>query len=65
MTLPRRQQQQVPELETAATFMSKSPRTTPIDWKLRYETQQFEHQIELERVRLHYEHELKDKVIGK
>ncbi|CAF3780638.1 unnamed protein product, partial [Rotaria magnacalcarata] len=61
MTSPRRQQQ-VPELETATLHMSISPRTTPVDWKLRYETLQFEHQLEIERVRLHYEHELKDKI---
>jgi hypothetical protein len=64
MTTPRRQQQ-VTELETATTHMSMSPRTTPIDWKLRCETLQFEHQLELERIRLHYEHELRDKVTGK
>jgi hypothetical protein len=64
MTSPRRQQQ-VSQLETATTHMSMSPRITPIDWKLRYETSQFEHKLELERIRLHYEHELKDKVTGK
>ncbi len=64
MTTPRRQQQ-VTELETATTRMSMSPGTTPIDWKLRCETLQFEHQLELERIRLHYEHELRDKVTGK
>mgnify|MGYP006996225423 FL=1 len=63
MTSPRRQQQ-APELETAAMFMSMSPRTTPIDWKGRCETLQFEHQLELELCRLHYEHELRDKVTG-
>ncbi|CAF2747176.1 unnamed protein product [Rotaria sp. Silwood2] len=60
MTSPRRQQ--VPELETATTRMSISPRTTPIDWKLRCETLQFEHELELERIRLHYEHEIKEKI---
>lgn len=45
--------------------MSMSPRITPVDWKLRYETAQYEHKHEIERLRLHYEHELKDKVIGK
>jgi hypothetical protein len=64
MTSPRRQQQ-IPELETATTYMSVSPRTTPIDWKHRCELLQFEHQLELERIHLHYEHELKDKVTGK
>ncbi len=58
-------QQQVSERETATTYMSISPRITPIDWKLRCETLQYEHQLELERIRLHYEHELKEKVIGK
>ena len=64
MTSPRRQQQGS-ELETTPRRMAMSPRTTPTDWKLRYETLQFEHQLELERIRLHYEHELKDKVMGK
>jgi len=63
MTSPRRQQ--VSELKTATTYMSTSPRITPIDWKLRCEKLQFEHQLELERIRLHYEHELRDKVTGK
>jgi hypothetical protein len=53
------------ERETATTYMSISSRITPIDWKLRCETLQFEHQLELERIRLHYEHELKEKVTGK
>jgi hypothetical protein len=54
------QQQQVPELET--TTMTKSPEG---DWKQRCEQLQFEHQLELERIRLHYDHELKEKVTGK
>jgi hypothetical protein len=54
----------VSELETATIQMS-SPRIIPTDWKLRFETLQFEHKGELERIRLHYEHELKEKVIGK
>jgi hypothetical protein len=66
MTSPRRQQRQpTPELETATSYMSGSPRITPIDWKHRCETIQFEHQLELERIRLHYEHELKEKVAGR
>jgi hypothetical protein len=65
MISPRRQQHQGTELETATTRMSTSPRITPIDWKLRYDTLQFEHKIELERLKLQYEHELKDKVTGK
>ncbi|CAF4637647.1 unnamed protein product [Rotaria sp. Silwood1] len=60
MTSPRRQQ--IPELETATARMSISPRTTPIDWKLRCETLQFEHELELDRMRLHYDHELKEKI---
>ena len=63
MTSPRRQQ--VPELETATTYMPVSSQTTPIDWRLRCDTLQFEHQLELERIRLHYEHELKEKIAGK
>jgi hypothetical protein len=54
------QQQQVPELEIPT--MTKSPE---IDWKQRCEQLQFEHQLELERIRLHYDHELKEKVTGK
>ncbi|CAF0901957.1 unnamed protein product [Rotaria sordida] len=61
MTSPCRQQQ-MPQFETATKNMSISPRTTPIDWKLRCETLQFEHEVELERIRLHYEHELKEKI---
>ena len=63
-TSPRRRQQELPELETTTTYMSASPRITAVDWKLRCETVQFEHQLELERIRLHYEHELKEKVTG-
>jgi hypothetical protein len=63
MTSPRRQQ--VSELETATTYMSVSPRIIPIDWKLRCEKLQFEHKLELERIHLHYEHELREKVTGK
>jgi hypothetical protein len=53
------QQQQVPEL--GISTMTKSPE---IDWKQRYEQLQLEHQLELERIRLHYDHELKEKVTG-
>ncbi|CAF3994942.1 unnamed protein product, partial [Rotaria sp. Silwood2] len=56
MTSPH-QQSQVPEVAT--TNMTESPET---DWKLRYEQLQFEHQLELERIRLHYDHELKEKL---
>ena len=47
--------------------MTKSPETitTTIDWKQRCEQLQVEHQLDLERIRLHYDHELKDKVMGK
>ena len=66
MTSPRRQRNQLtPELEAGTTFMSASPRATPIDWKSRYENLQFQHQLDIERVRLHYEHELREKVAGK
>jgi hypothetical protein len=41
-----------------------SPRILQTDWKLRCETLQFEHKVELERLRLHYEHELHEKVVG-
>lgn len=66
MTSPRRQRAQLtPELETLTMFNSPSPRTTPVDWKTRYEQLQHEHRIEIERIRLHYEHELREKVAGK
>ncbi len=52
--------QRAPELET--TIMIKSPE---VDWKQRCEELQFAHQLELERIRLHYDHELKEKVTGK
>ncbi|CAF4682807.1 unnamed protein product, partial [Rotaria magnacalcarata] len=29
-----------------------------------YEQLQFEHQLEIERIRLHYDHELKEKLTG-
>ncbi len=54
------EQQQVPQSET--TTMNQSP---TIDWKQRCEQLQFEHQLELERIRLHYDHELKEKAAGK
>lgn len=63
MTSPHRQQQ-IPELETVAFHMSISPGTTPIDWKSRYETLQFQYELELERMRLHYEHKYQERVTG-
>jgi len=36
-----------------------------IDWKQRCEQLKFEHQLELERIHLQYDHELKEKVAGK
>ncbi|CAF5213623.1 unnamed protein product, partial [Rotaria magnacalcarata] len=51
------QQSHVIELETAT--MTVSPE---IDWRKRYEQLQFEHQLEIERIRLHYDHELKEKL---
>lgn len=38
--------------------------SSEIDWKQRCEQLQIEHQLELERIRLHYDQELKDKVTG-
>lgn len=46
---------------TVEEQMTKSPQ---VDWKQRCEQLQFEHQLELERIRLHYDQELKDKVAG-
>ena len=54
-TTTTNEQQEVPD------FSRKSPE---IDWKQRYEQSQNEHQLELERIRLHYEHELREKVTG-
>jgi hypothetical protein len=36
-----------------------------VDWKKRYDELQTEHQLALERIRLHYDHELKEKLTGK
>lgn len=58
MTSPK-QQSYVPDLETASNIILPG-----IDWKHRYEQLNFEHQIELERIRLHYDLELKDKLNG-
>ena len=41
--------------------MNPSPE---VDWKQRCEQLQYEHQLELERIRLHYDQELKEKVTG-
>jgi hypothetical protein len=49
-----------PQLETPT--MTVSPE---IDWKQRCEQLKFEHKLELERIHLHYDHELKEKVAGK
>ena len=38
--------------------------TFETDWKRRCEELQFEHQLDLERIRVHYDHELKEKVTG-
>ncbi|CAF1036925.1 unnamed protein product [Rotaria sp. Silwood1] len=57
MTSPH-QQSQVPEIETI-----NMAALTETDWQQRYEQLQFEHQLELERIRLHYDHELKEKLI--
>ena len=35
------------------------------DWKQRCEQLQFKHQLDLERIRLCYDHELREKVTGK
>ncbi|CAF1404730.1 unnamed protein product [Adineta steineri] len=54
--------QEISPIESTLTHMSITLSTTPTDWKLRYETLQNQHQLELERVRHHYEHQLKEKV---
>ena len=56
----QQQQQQVPIQETI-----KMNESSEIDWKQRCEQLQFEHKLELERIRMHYDHELKEKVAGK
>jgi hypothetical protein len=57
MTSPH---EQIPQLEIK--IMTVTPE---IDWKQRCEQLQFEHQLELERIRLHYDHELREKATGK
>ena len=60
----RQQNSRTPEFDRTTTSMFASPRITPTDWKLRYDNLQYEHQLELERLRLHYEHQLREKVTG-
>jgi len=48
------------QIESATKHSSISP----IDWKLRFEASQYEHQRELERIHLHYERQLKEKITG-
>jgi len=58
------QQRQEAQIESAIKHLSMSPDATPIDWKLRFEISQYEHQRELERIHLHYERQLKEKITG-
>ena len=48
------------ELETTSMTVSAD-----VNWKQRYEQLHFEQQLELERIRLHYDRELKEKLNGK
>jgi hypothetical protein len=52
------------QIESATKHSSISPGATAIDWKLRFEASQYEHQRELERIHLHYERQLKEKITG-
>ena len=45
--------------------MMGSSEVTDVDWKQRCEQLQFKHQLDLERIRLCYDHELREKVTGK
>ena len=62
--LPRQQQSNMTEFETTITYLPESQRTTPVDWKQRCENLQFQHQMELERIRLHYENQLQQNTTG-
>lgn len=48
-------------MTSSPSEMNPSPE---VDWKQRCEQLQYEHQLELERIRLHYDQELKEKVTG-
>ena len=58
-------QTQTIELEGAVLTMTLAAKLSDIDWKQRCDQLEFEHQLDLERIRLHYDHELKEKVAGK
>ena len=57
--------QELPEVEQTILTMTVSAELNTLDWKERCEQLEYEHQLDLERVRLHYDRELKEKVIGK
>lgn len=48
---------------TVTMTVTEDPMET--DWKKRCEELQYQHELDLERIRLHYDHELKEKVTGK
>lgn len=54
-----------PTIGRATVTMTVSADTSDTDWRKRCEELEFEHQLDLERIRLHYDHELKEKVSGK
>lgn len=58
-------QTQTIEVEGAVVTMTLSAELSDIDWKQRCDQLEFDHQLDLERIRLHYDHELKEKVAGK
>lgn len=55
-----------PDQQSQVTELDKTHMSVPheIDWKQRYEQLQSERQLEIERIRLHYDQELKEKLTG-
>ncbi|CAF1058733.1 unnamed protein product [Didymodactylos carnosus] len=51
-----------PDIEMSRTNSSST--AVIIDWKEKYEQLHIEHQLEVERIRQQYEHELRDKITG-
>lgn len=57
-------QQELPEVEQTILTMTVSAELNTLDWKERYEQLQYDYKMEIERIRLHYDRELKEKVNG-
>lgn len=56
---------QISNIGQATVTMTITADASENDWKQRCEELQYQHQLDLERIRLHYDHELKEKVNGK